>query len=698
MAIDFNKQLVFDPKIEIVGKEVPLAALEKTGNILQDRYDKSYENYSMTDEALKQMEASANPVDREKAKELRGLYTQEMQGIVAKGDFHNMRQQTAALARNAAINYKTIAEKNAKIQAELDAIAKNPKYILDPEGAAQDYLKNLKSISINPETKTISDFNVGAYNAASDVDKMKWAITYGAVMKPVIDKVKGTKIVPVDKFGNETNDQNQVAMLMVKTSSGQLVRLKPEELQAALLPAAYADPNIQAELDRNVKRAGFNPNTEEGKVYKEKLFNEETLPAIGAAAGLLRRKEDMSGETVALHNLAKGDDDGGGGLDDPLGKLIVPNEEVSGVGADGVPSGYDPEAPQTVMTKGILGLGKGALFLRDKVTKGEVANNFSTLLEAMDYNIEKAPDDATANRFREAKQFFKDYKKLVKEYPEWGATVAEIHQSKGSNIIPFRTLINIPGMVAENIASTFGDKEKYKEFESKRYQMEKKYNKFFNTDLADSKVEQGIQDYLKTDKKPVSTAIKMVAAGLTNPKLQAAFDYMGKVFNQDNVEIYKASKEFDPAKPFEFRKVATEPRGDGTGILFEVWQKDKDGKTQTALVEPNYEGFASILPSVRSAIYETSEGKIDLNLPFANAFKNVRRFSRVGETRTIGEIFEEAGMDPQPRIAGLQVKKVGKGYEIEGLKAYEFVNGKRIQSKKNKVFPSYIAAIHELSK
>jgi hypothetical protein len=144
MAIDFNKQLVFDPKIEIVGNEVPLAAMEKTGAVLQDRYDKSYEQYSMADEALKQMEASANPVDREKAKELRGIYNQEMQGILEKGDFHNMRQQTASLARNAAINYKTIAEKNAKIEAGVNAIRKDPRYAIDPEGAVQDYLKNLK--------------------------------------------------------------------------------------------------------------------------------------------------------------------------------------------------------------------------------------------------------------------------------------------------------------------------------------------------------------------------------------------------------------------------------------------------------------------------------------------------------------------------------------------------------------------------
>jgi hypothetical protein len=38
------KNIVYDPKIDIIGKEVPLQALEQTGKTLQDRYDKSYEN------------------------------------------------------------------------------------------------------------------------------------------------------------------------------------------------------------------------------------------------------------------------------------------------------------------------------------------------------------------------------------------------------------------------------------------------------------------------------------------------------------------------------------------------------------------------------------------------------------------------------------------------------------------------------
>jgi hypothetical protein len=678
MAIDFNKNLVFDPKIEIVGKEVPLAALEKTGNILQDRYDKSYENYSMADEALKQMEASANPVDREKAKELRGIYNQEMQGILQKGDFHNMRQQTASLARNAAVNYKTIAEKNAKIQAELDAIAKNPKYILDPEGAAQDYLKNLKSISINPETKTISDFNVGTYNAPADVDEMKWAITYGAVMKPTIDKVKGTSIVPVDKFGKETNDQNQVAMLMVKTSSGQLVELKPEDLQKTLLPAAYADPNIQARLNRDTKRAGYDPNTEEGKVYKEKLFNEQTLPAIGAAAGLLRRKEDMSADGVVFKDIPKADGDvsGGGRKRKSLDKLLVTNTEISG---EDNPDLLNPtsnvNAPADFVQKAILGNVSG---FKSDLTKPQQKIYFNTLLDAMDYNISKAKTDEEKNRFIDAKNMFKEFKQLTEDFPEYKRTLSEIVTREPASLLQNISDKALAGI--ENLKSIFADPARTQEFQQRVYTLGDKYRNYMGQWFKDSDIEDGIEDYLKAPKESVSTAIPMLAPGIKDEALQKAFAYMGNVFNNTNTEVYKQSEGFDIEKPFEFRKVATAPRGNGTGILFEVQQKDKDGKIQTALVEPNYEGKYDILESVEDAIYE-STGK-EISLVNANRFKNVRPFSRVGEKRTVQDIFDEAELGKvNPRFADIEIQKTKKGYQIVGS---------------NTPFDSYIEAVMAL--
>ena len=687
MAINFDRQLFFDPQIDIIGKEVPLAAMEKTGAVLQDRFDKSYENYNLTQEALNQAVANAHDVDKAKAQELVDLYSGELKNIAQKRDFHNMRHQTSSLARQAAMSYKTIAERNQKIQGELDAIAKNPKYALDPEGAKKEYLSKLKAINVNNDTRTISDFNVGAYNGVSDYDVNDNLIKIAPTLRTKTRAGQNAKFERV-----QVGDQ----MLMAKvTSSGERELLSPQEIASELGAYVKSDQKFQGYIARDVGRAGLDINTPEGQALANQLMDErinDSAKALGNMYSVDKRSDKKDVTLVEDYN-GKG---GGGGLNDPLAGLIVPNEETTGVGVDGVPSGYLPEGPQDLITKGVLGLGKGSLFARDGITKPEIANNYNTLLEAMDYNMENAKDDKTHNTFKEAKQFFKDYKKLVKDYPEWGSTIAEIHQSKGNNIIPMKTLINVPGMVAENVASLFSDKAKYKEFETKRYQMEQKYNKFFNSSFTDSDLEQGIQNYLKTDKKPVATSNKMIAAGITNPKLQAAFKYMGEVFNKDNVEFYKSSKGFDSEKPFEFKKVSSEPQGDGVGILFEVWQKDKDGKTQTALIEPNYDGVGSALPAIRNAIYENSG--TDINLPFANTFKNVKKFTRVGETRTIGEIFEEAQLQAKPELVDLKLKKVKDGYSIEGLKDIEVVNGKPQHSKNDKIFSSYIEAIHALTK
>ncbi len=55
MPLNFNADFR-GPKIDIVTREVPIAAIEKVGDILQDRYDKSYEQYNMFQELAKQTE------------------------------------------------------------------------------------------------------------------------------------------------------------------------------------------------------------------------------------------------------------------------------------------------------------------------------------------------------------------------------------------------------------------------------------------------------------------------------------------------------------------------------------------------------------------------------------------------------------------------------------------------------------------
>jgi hypothetical protein len=293
MPIDFNQPAFFDPKIDIIGKEVPLAEIEKTGNVLQNRFDKSYEQYSAADEALKQMEARANPVDREKAKELRSIYKEEMDKILEQGDFHNMRRQTENLARNAAINYKVIEEKNAAIQKGLEEIAKSPKYQLDPEGAKQDYLKSLQSINFNPETRTISDFNVGAYNAASDFHTADKLLQIAPTLRAKLLKAKGSY------FGTRTLPTGE-KVNTIETEGGGYRILDSKEIEDELKSYIVTDPAFQAYITRDVGRMGLDPKSEEGKVAYDQLVAERTADTSKALGKMYEIDENMSQTTFTV--------------------------------------------------------------------------------------------------------------------------------------------------------------------------------------------------------------------------------------------------------------------------------------------------------------------------------------------------------------------------------------------------------------
>lgn len=612
MAIDFNKQLVFDPKIEIVGEEVPLAAMEKTGAVLQDRYDKAYEQYSLADEALKQMEASANPVDREKAKELRGLYNQEMQGILQKGDFHNMRHQVSALARNAAANYKTIAERNQVIQQNIDAIRKDPRYQLDPQGAIDHYLRDLKSISVNPETRTVSDFNVGTYGAAADVDKMKWAITYGAVMKPTIDKVKGTSIVPVDKFGKEVSDPNQAVMLMTKTKSGQLVELKPQDIQKALLPAAYADPNIQAELDRNVRRAGFDPNTEEGKLYKEELFNKQALPAISAAAGLLRRDEDMSAETVGFHNIPGGGS-GSGNFDSYQSNTYTPND---------VFQEYK---------------NKGSLEFPDLLNSSLQNNKKSkaTLLSSLDYMVQQGNPNAS-----KAKQVVKGLMELAEEYPEYAdiirrSTAGQFNTSLGRI---GQAIMNV-GSHINNLINTGGQRSD--EVIKKGEKLVNDYKNLARTGIFDSKFENEFEAATATN--PLTRKLPINSVNLESDAVRTALNKLSNDLNINKFDILEGEWVNPEDKKLTITGVSREPYGAGSGIAFELM----DSKGNTVIATPKKQAAQGIIGELN---------KVLPGIKSANNYKNMIPLTYAGQQKDFSEIGEE--------INNPELSKRFKGYKL----------------------------------
>lgn len=314
MPINFEQAAIRQPKIDIIGKEVPLAALEKTGDILQGRFDKSYENYSLADEALKQMEATANPVDREKAKELRSQYTDEMKNILKAGDFHNMRHQTSALARNAAANYKIIGDRNINIQHQLDAISKDPRYRLDPEGAKQHFLKSLNSVNINPETRTVSDFNVDAYGAAADQDIAEKMLRIAPTIRSTFKNAKGSN------FKVETLPDGR-KVIVNETVGGSKEILSAKDISDNLMGYIGTDPEVQAYISRDVERMGLDPKSKEGQAAYNQLLQERSLKAAQSMGTMY----DINKDNTVMQQQVVGD--------------YTPANSGSGFSTDTIPTG-----------------------------------------------------------------------------------------------------------------------------------------------------------------------------------------------------------------------------------------------------------------------------------------------------------------------------------------------------------------------
>ena len=558
MAIDFNKQLVFDPKIEIVGEEVPLAAMEKTGNILQDRYDKSYEQYSMADEALKQMEASANAIDREKAKELRGIYNQEMKGILDKGDFQNMRQQTASLARNAAVNYKTIAEKNAKIQAELDAIAKNPKYALDPEGARKHYLKNLKSISINPETKTISDFNVGAYNAAEDQNIAQMFLKIAPTIRTKTSKGK-------DAFFTTMKINGQDA-LVKKTETGEIEKLTSQEIQNELQQYIVTDPSVQAYIKRDVERMGINPDSKEGFAAYNSLMDERITGAAKAAGNMYEVYKDTRKNDLNLY---------------------VNEGRALGIGVP-PPTQEPPYSPADVFQdyKKSSGDFKELTFGALEGNKAKKSMLFGAL-DAMSNVNPKA---------KEAKVAVKSLLEFTAKYPQYADNISKV--TAGQTNLPVLgaaqgvyNMLNMGFNLISDAVQGNSTAQMRKDF----MKVKNAYEKVASTDFIDSEFEDQFQQFSKT--AAMTRTLPLKEFDITNDDTRKLLDNLSQKFTKDDFDIIEGGKWENDNKNVEFMRWSDEPYGAGTGMVLEV----KDNKGNTFLVQPKKQSLEGIVGQIAKA-------------------------------------------------------------------------------------------------
>ena len=316
MPIDFNRQMIFDPKIDIIGKEVPLAEMEKTGNVLQGRYDQSYENYNKFQELAKQAEQIADPAEREKVKNWVSSLQPEVENIAQNGAFHNMRFQTMSLANNAANNLKMFGTRAETISKIKDQIAK-AENVKDP--AARKYYQDLLNDEVakttyDPDKKSFNFQSIDMPNVVGDTDFPKLFFGLGSQWKP---SEHGYTNGDVKVLQDPIRDPKTGAILKaagvydVKTGS-KVSEVKAEEILNGLKKTIAGTPGALATIERDTDIAMRNGNIppEKRKEVYDKIYNEKVLGAMGAAADAYSYK---STETMADVNYAdKGTQEGFG--------------------------------------------------------------------------------------------------------------------------------------------------------------------------------------------------------------------------------------------------------------------------------------------------------------------------------------------------------------------------------------------------
>jgi hypothetical protein len=348
MPIDFNRQMIFDPKINIIGDEVPLAEMEKTGDALQARYDVSRENYNKFQELEKQTEQIADPLEREKVREYISSMRPEVEQIANNGDYHNMRFQTMAMANNAANNLKVFGERAAEAKKYRDLIAANEK--LGDEKTKTFYQNKLNKImdetKYNSENKTFNFTPLQLPKIVEDYDVNKFlqsvtqgwmANKYGAEAANMTFLRAGEKIPGVGGTATGAGVYN--------TKTGrQDTSVNFNEVYNNALKMASGERGLQAMLERDfeIESEGKNLNPEQQKQLKAsitKKYLEDPLTGFANKAAFTQseRTEDVSfdNNATANYNAGMANNSDNQGMQDVFESTINPGEKsalVSSIG------------------------------------------------------------------------------------------------------------------------------------------------------------------------------------------------------------------------------------------------------------------------------------------------------------------------------------------------------------------------------
>ncbi len=255
MAINF-RSVVTDPKIEIVGDEVPVAAFEKASNILNQRYAQSAEAATRAQEALNQQLQVSDEKEKEALKAYYNDTYGQLKNIATSDDYLDQEWKTKSLGLRTAANLK-VAEERAKIAAQQREQLRLAKNINDPEIRKmyeEQYNEQFKQTKYDPNTGLIS---FGALNAPRVVEDKSVPQELNKALAGFAANTIGTswdnvKIVNKGEMIPGTNKPAPATLAYDIKGEKIIENVKEEDLTQAAKDFVASDPGIQSYLDRQV--------------------------------------------------------------------------------------------------------------------------------------------------------------------------------------------------------------------------------------------------------------------------------------------------------------------------------------------------------------------------------------------------------------------------------------------------------------
>jgi hypothetical protein len=632
--MDFNRQLMFDPKIDIIGKEVPIAAMEKTGDILQGRYDAAKDTETKTMALIKKLSASSNSVDRETATQIMEHYGNKMKERAAVGDYQNMKWQTQQDAMDAAGLYEGLSNRNKELMKHAEDI--NTKSgITDVNRRSYERDKWLNSQSktkFNSENGVLEGTSVTAPNLYKDVDTAKLFDSYGqGIIANVTGKLnEGERVF--QKGEKLPNGETAPAITVYNVNSGRTIStVTPERVRQIVLGDAGKNPEVKAYMegveDYYEKSLGMTK-----KEAQEKAYSDIIETPLQATVSKYAHTSDMRSDKTGIDIAATG--------------YFNANRP-------------DPLKPNTYTPNDIFEEYKtaGKLEFPDLLNSSLQNNKKSkaTLLSALDYMVQNGNVNA-----KKAKEVVKGLSELSEEYPEYADVIRRSTAGQYNSAIGRigQAMFNVGSHINNLINTGIGRSE---DVIKKGQKLVDQYKELARTGIFDSKFENEFE--ATTNTAPLTRKLAINSVNLESDAVRTAVTKLSNDLNLNKFDILEGEWKSPEDIKVNITGVSKEPYGAGSGIAFELM----DSKGNTVIATPKKQAAQGII------------GELDKVLPgikSANNYREMVPLSYFGQQKD----FEDIGKE----IGNLELGKQFKGYKLvlnkDGTYTRISPNGEKVNS------------------